>query len=142
MEKVVAERNGIRPGDTVRIAIKLRHGMDRARVEVWASENGYPFSPYVDPDIARIREEGKPHFAAPYYRNIPSTKPKHIFTLTALDPMSVRLVQNVDTDADPSPKVRISVHGKAATPIRWFLGNAFRRIRSYANAAYVRVVGP
>ena len=140
MQRVVAERKGIRAGDKVRIAVKLRSGMDRARVEVFASENGYPFSPYVDPQVAQIREQGKPHFARPFYRNINENSPTHVFELTCEEPdMAVQLVQNCDVAADPAPKVRIKVYGQAATPFRWMVGNFFRRIGRYARSAYARM---
>lgn len=134
MRAVVAEKAGIRAGDRVRIFVKLKPGMERSRVSVYTTYGGEEFSPYVSPEIAAIREKGKPHFAQPYYKLLHEKTPKYTFELIPEVDMTVRLMHEIDTLQDVAPKVRIKVDGKIAQTFQRFCRNAFGRDSRLAQA--------
>lgn len=132
MRETVAEKIGVRAGDLVRIAVKMRRNMEVSRVSVWVRERpDLPYSPYVDPDTASWLDKGRPSYNRPFTQRLHVEKRSHTFEFEAYTDLDVKLIHEVDTNTDPKPIVRIKTYGTVAQTIRRFFRDSFRTASRY-----------
>lgn len=124
----------VKPGDLVRIRVRLPKKATYARLGVWSATEGYELSPHVQSDAMGVLEKGRPLMLKPMYTTLGEHAPSRVIGFIADDELVVRIRQEKDTADEPSALVKVQRIG----PRRQSINEFFRRIKSGVNSLLAR----